>query len=65
MTPDSTNSLDYLKKKIRTQMNEMSDHISCGGCQDFSDYTKCCGVIEGLATAERELLDIIEKMEAN
>jgi len=44
-------------------MNEMSDHISTGGCKDHSEYTRCCGVIEGLATAERELLDLKKKVE--
>jgi len=44
-------------------MNNMSDHISTGGCTDFADYSKCCGVIQGLAMAERELLDMMEALE--
>ena len=38
-------------------MNECSDHISTGGCKDFSEYKRMTGVIEGLALAEREILD--------
>ena len=41
----------------------MSDHISTGSCQDFSEYSRCCGVIEGIAMAERELLDLKKKIE--
>lgn len=58
-----TNSFEYLQKRLRIMMNEMSDHISTGGCKDHSEYTRCCGVIEGLATAERELLDLKQKVE--
>lgn len=47
-----------LHGKIRKEMNDMADHIAGGGCIDFADYRKCCGVIEGLARAERELLDL-------
>ena len=47
----------FLVKKIRELMNECSDHISTGGCKDFSEYKRMTGVIEGLALAEREVLD--------
>ena len=50
--------LDVLREKYRVAMNEMSDHLSTASCKDFSEYTRCCGVIEGLAIAERELLDL-------
>tara|TARA_B100000508_G_C11194592_1_gene150021 strand:+ start:151 stop:351 length:201 start_codon:yes stop_codon:yes gene_type:complete len=59
----SENLFDSLRNSIRLQMNEMSDHISGGGCTDFSEYSKCCGVIQGLAMAERELLDLKERYE--
>ena len=57
------NIFDHLKKVIRTQMNEMADHVSGGGCKTFEDYVKCCGIIEGLAVAEREILDLKAKYE--
>jgi|TARA_R100000781_G_C4076660_1_gene126313 hypothetical protein len=47
----------FLVKKIREIMNECSDHISTGGCKDFPEYKRMTGVIEGLALAEREVLD--------
>ena len=55
------NVFDYLKDVIRKQMNEYADHISGGACKDYSDYQKMAGVIEGLALAEREVLDWQEK----
>ncbi len=45
-------------------MNEYADHISGGGCKDYSNYTKLCGVIEGLAIAEREILDLKARFES-
>ena len=57
------NVFEFLRKRIREEMNEISDHISGGACSDFSEYSKCCGVIQGLAVAERELLDLKQKME--
>ena len=55
--------LDLLREQFRKMMNELSDHMSTGGCKEFSEYTRCCGMIEGLATAERELLDLKKKLE--
>jgi len=57
------NSFDYLRKVLRNKMNETADNISTGGAVDFPEYKQMCGVIEGLATAERELLDLQEKLE--
>tara|TARA_R100001377_G_scaffold50651_1_gene29512 strand:+ start:517 stop:699 length:183 start_codon:yes stop_codon:yes gene_type:complete len=54
--------LDVLRTKYRELLNEMSDHISTGSCKDFSEYSRCCGVIEGIAMAERELLDLKKKL---
>jgi len=57
------NVFEFLRKRIREEMNEISDHISGGACSDFSEYSKCCGIIQGLAMAERELLDLKERYE--
>jgi hypothetical protein len=46
---------------LREVMNDHADHISTGSCKDFADYQKMVGVIEGLALAEREVLDWVEK----
>ena len=52
---------EFLKKKLRNIMNQHADHISTGACKDYSDYQKMAGIIEGLALAEREVLDWVEK----
>lgn len=48
---------DYLRSNVREQMNSIADHMNTGSCKDYAEYTKCCGIIQGLAQAEREILD--------
>lgn len=55
--------LEHLRDTFRRIMNEYADNVATGSCQDFAEYKRLCGVIEGLALAERELLDIKEKVE--
>ena len=62
-TASHQNLAEYLRKSLRDQMNEMADHISGGGCSDYADYKRCCGVIHGLAMAERELLDLTKQID--
>ena len=64
MSGSANNSFEYLRDQFRKQMNDISDHVSGGACKDYNEYAKCCGVIEGLALAERELLDLKSKLEA-
>ena len=52
---------EFMKKRLRDVMNQHADHISTGACKDYSDYQKMAGIIEGLALAERELLDWVER----
>lgn len=52
-----------LREKIRTDMNNYADDLAGGACADFSQYQKLCGVIQGLAIAERYLLDLAETVE--
>jgi hypothetical protein len=44
-------------------MNDLADTVSTGQCSDFGEYQKLCGVIEGLAYAERDLIDLKELKE--
>lgn len=55
-------ALGYLRSKIREIMNEHADHISTGSASDWPDYRYHVGIIEGLAKAERELLDMEQKL---
>ena len=63
MQTASDNLAEFLRQSLRNQMNDMADHIAGGGCADFSEYKRCCGVIEGLARAERELLDLTNQID--
>ena len=52
-----------LRDQIRTDMNNYADDLSSGVCQSFDQYQKLCGIIQGLALAERYLLDLAKKVE--
>ena len=54
--------LSLLKKKIRDQMNELADHLAIGAAKDMEEYRKVCGTIEGLAWAEREVIDLEDRL---
>jgi hypothetical protein len=52
-----------LREQIRTDMNNYADDIAGGACRNFDEYQKLVGVIQGLALAERYLLDLAKKVE--
>jgi hypothetical protein len=52
-----------LREQIRTDLNNYADDLAGGVCQDFAQYQKLCGIIQGLALAERYLIDLAEKVE--
>lgn len=53
---------EVYQQKLRERMNELADSVATGAAQSYDEYRKMVGVIEGLALAERELLDLIEAM---
>jgi hypothetical protein len=60
MIPETDAFIRVLREKIRTDMNNYADDVATGACQDFSAYKELCGVIRGLAIAERHILDIVQ-----
>ena len=62
--PLDLNAAQYLRKVLRERMNEVTDNLATGSAGNFPDYRHEVGVIEGLAWAERELLDLVERIEA-
>jgi hypothetical protein len=44
-------------------MNNYTDDMANGVCQSFDQYQKLCGVIQGLAIAERYVIDLAKKVE--
>jgi hypothetical protein len=64
------NILTVMRDRIRSAMNDVADYVATGGCLSHEDpgavamdYAKNAGKIEGLALAERALLDILEEIE--
>ena len=58
----SDDVLSLLKKKLREQLNELADHLAVGSAKDMEEYRKVTGIIEGLAWAEREIIDLETKL---
>ena len=54
---------NVLRNQIRTDMNNYADDIAGGACRNFEEYQKLCGIISGLALAERYVLDLLKKVE--
>ena len=52
-----------LREKLRTDMNNYADDCAGGACRTFEEYQKLCRTIQGLAIAERHLLDLAKKVE--
>jgi hypothetical protein len=57
------NIMESLRDKLRTDMNNFTDDLANGQCTSFEQYKELCGVIRGLAFAERHLIDLAEKLE--
>ena len=58
----SDDAFSLLRKKLRKQMNEIADHLSIGSAKNMEEYRKMCGIIEGLAWAEREVIDLEDRL---
>jgi hypothetical protein len=54
---------DALRKRLREDMNNFSDDMATGQCASLESYKELCGVIRGLAIAERNLLDLAQNFE--
>ena len=52
-----------LRDQIRRDMNNYADDLAGGACRSFEEYQKLCGIISGLALAERYVLDLLKKLE--
>ena len=65
MSPEIDSFVRVLREKIREDMNNYADDVATGACQDFSAYKQLCGLIQGLALAERHMLDLARKAETD
>lgn len=57
------NLIDYLRKFINNQIDDMADHMARSGCKDWAEYKYCSGIVYALSTIDRELLDLNKKFE--
>ena len=47
--------IDYLREKLTTTKNNLSETIATGSSENYSDYKYQVGIIEGLTIALEEL----------
>ena len=57
---DAHQLVSLLQKRLRDYLNEGADHLATGGAKDFGEYQRMVGRIDGIALAERELLDLVK-----
>tara|TARA_R110000744_G_scaffold35065_2_gene81468 strand:+ start:1603 stop:1827 length:225 start_codon:yes stop_codon:yes gene_type:complete len=64
------NILETIKERLRREMNTITDDLALGGCMSAESadmigikYAQNAGVIEGLARAERVILDVLDEIE--
>jgi hypothetical protein len=63
MSAEIDSFVRVLREKIREDMNNYADDVATGVCQNFESYKQLCGLIQGLALAERHILDLARKAE--
>ena len=51
---------EELKRQLRVSFNDAADHLATGGAKDYAEYRYMTGVVQGLALAERALLDLMK-----
>ncbi len=54
--------LDLIIKQIRDDLNDLADVMATGGAVDYPAYRHMVGKVEGLAQAERHILDLEERL---
>lgn len=60
MLPETAGTLVHLRNKIREDMNNYTDDMATGAAPDYAAYQRLVGRVEGLAYAERHLLDLVD-----
>lgn len=55
--------LEVLANKFTEHSRFMADSLAKGGCKDFGEYQRMCGVIYGLGLALTDLQDLRKKLE--
>lgn len=51
---------DVLVEKITAHLNAVADSLASGAAKDYAEYRDLCGLIRGLETAKREIIDLAQ-----
>lgn len=54
---------EYINSKLDERSAEIAHFMSRGTVEDYSEYQKLCGVIQGLAYAKQIIIDLAQKEE--
>ena len=54
--------LEVILKKINEHEINMTSALARGGCKDFGEYQRICGVIHGLSLAKSDIADLQKKI---
>jgi hypothetical protein len=52
---------DVLVEKITAHIAAVADSVASGAAKDYAEYRDLCGLIRGLETAKREILDLAQQ----
>ena len=56
---------DALVRRLREDINNYTNDAAGGACKTFDEYQNLCGVIKGLALAERHITDLVRQLESD
>ena len=56
-------ALDVLVQQIDQKVKQIEENLGAKTAKDFSEYCEQCGVITGLLTARRFIIDLTKNME--
>jgi hypothetical protein len=57
--------LEVIDKKLNEHRDNMIDALSSGGCKDFGEYQRMCGVLYGLNLAKSDIQDLRKRLETS
>ena len=57
------NELEIAIGRIDERISMMQNQLGSGGAVEYNQYLNMCGVIKGLLTARREIIDLKHNLE--
>lgn len=56
-------ALNHLLQQIDEKVGRLQEALGTGNAQDFAEYQRMCGEIQGLLTARLNILDLRKNVE--